>query len=186
MKLKSKNSGFTLIELLVVIAVLSLLASISVTSYNPLRQKARDSRRIQDLHQLRNALNLYMLNHGDYPQGGTNPSGECNGGWDSSSDGDFIPELRAEGLIAKDLLDPSINNNNGNCGNYQYAHFDAGDWGCDPARGRYYVLQVIDMESTPSFPGAGGPPFPTSPGFSCPGQDFSHVWAEYVIGEFEN
>ena len=180
-----QNSGFTLIELLVVISIISLLASISISSSAIYTKRSRDQRRIGDFHQIRNAINLYLSNHGNYPQAGTNASGECNGGWDSSSDGDFIPELRQDGLLAKDLLDPSINNNNGNCGNYQYAHFDPGDWGCDPKRGKFYIIQIIDMESTPGYPGDGGLPWPTSPGFSCPGMNWNN-YAEYIIGEYEN
>ncbi len=63
----SKKFGFTLIELLVVIAIFSVLASIVFGSLNQARGKSRDSKRVQDLVQLRNALELYKAEHGRYP-----------------------------------------------------------------------------------------------------------------------
>ena len=61
--------GFTLIELLVVIAIISLLSSIIFASVSQARAKARDSKRVQALIQVRNALELYRNNSstGQYP-----------------------------------------------------------------------------------------------------------------------
>ncbi|MFH1170666.1 MAG: type II secretion system protein [Candidatus Vogelbacteria bacterium] len=62
------TKGFTLIELLVVIAIISLLSSIVLASLGQARVKARDSKRVQDLIQLRNAMELYASDHnGLYP-----------------------------------------------------------------------------------------------------------------------
>ncbi|MEK7621655.1 MAG: prepilin-type N-terminal cleavage/methylation domain-containing protein [Patescibacteria group bacterium] len=61
------HHGFTLIELLVVISIISLLSSIVFASLNQARVKARDSKRVQDLIQLRNALELYRADYGRYP-----------------------------------------------------------------------------------------------------------------------
>lgn len=183
MKHRQKNQAFTLIELLVVIAIVGLLASSALAFMRPAEAKARDARRLSDMAQLQNALTIYYNTHGSWPEN-TDIDGECNGGWDSSSDGDFIPALRQDGLLTHDILDPSINNNNNNCGNYQYIHYDAGHYGCDPAKGSFYVLEVVDMESTPGFPGNGGPHYPGSQSLSCPGFTWD-TWAEYVRFEFE-
>ena len=56
---KHKNKGFTLVELLVVIAIIGILASVVLVSLNSARGKARDARRISDLHQISLALENY-------------------------------------------------------------------------------------------------------------------------------
>lgn len=66
----SKNKGFTLIELLVVVAIISLLSSVVLSSLNSARAKARDARRMSDLQQIRNALNLHASdNNGSFRDG---------------------------------------------------------------------------------------------------------------------
>lgn len=72
-----KSRGFTLIELLVVIAIIGLLSSVVVASLNSARMKARDAMRMQQLGEIRKALELYYSANGYYP-----PSGcgwDCNG-----------------------------------------------------------------------------------------------------------
>lgn len=83
---KVSNRGFTLIELLVVIAIIGLLSSIIMTSLNSARVKARDSKRLSDILQIRNAMALYQADHnGDFPNGSNdyNPSQVDNSsqGW---------------------------------------------------------------------------------------------------------
>lgn len=64
---KKKQSGFTLIELLVVVAVIGILASVILVGVAAFRGRGRDSRRIADLGQLRNALELCFTKAGSYP-----------------------------------------------------------------------------------------------------------------------
>lgn len=70
---KSRVSGFTLIELLVVIAIIGVLSSVVMVSINNSRAKARDVKRIADIRQLVNALELYYSANNSYPMG----SGWC-------------------------------------------------------------------------------------------------------------
>lgn len=62
------QKGFTLVELLVVVAIIGLLAGIATVSVNSTRVRARDARRIADVKQMQNALELYNnANSGVYP-----------------------------------------------------------------------------------------------------------------------
>ena len=62
-----KNKGFTLIELLVVIAIIGLLSSIVLASLNQARAKARDAKRISEVHEINNAVQLYITENGHAP-----------------------------------------------------------------------------------------------------------------------
>ena len=64
---KNNSRGFTLVELLVVIAIIGILASVVLVSLNSARGKARDARRISDLHQISLALENYYDSVGQYP-----------------------------------------------------------------------------------------------------------------------
>jgi general secretion pathway protein G len=72
--------GFTLIEMLIVITIIALLASTILVGMGSARAKARDSRRIADLHNVQNALELYFAKNGKYPTGIT---GTGTARWDS-------------------------------------------------------------------------------------------------------
>jgi len=63
----TKQTGFTLIELLVVIAIIGILATTVMTSLNTARFKARDARRLSDVHQIQLALQMYYDSRGRYP-----------------------------------------------------------------------------------------------------------------------
>lgn len=72
-----RHHGFTLIELLVVIAIIGILSAVVMISMNDARKKARDTARMADLAQIRNALELYYTANGYYPP---SPCGwDCNG-----------------------------------------------------------------------------------------------------------
>lgn len=64
---KKLIKGFTLIELLVVVAIIGLLSSVVFASLNSTRAKARDARRIADLHQIQLGLQVYYNDYGHFP-----------------------------------------------------------------------------------------------------------------------
>lgn len=167
-KTHSNNRGFTLIELLVVIAIIGILSSVVLASLNSARMKARDARRLSDMHEMQVALELYHDSFGQYPN---SDSAGC-GGWDTPGNGTFITPLVSGGFLPAHLRDPAVNDT---CGNYAYYRYSAGNYGC--AGGAYYVLGVRDMESS-------GNPYPSSPGWSCPSRNWQGEF-DWVIGKFE-
>src|SRR3989344_1041453 len=123
--MKTAGKGFTLIELLVVISIIGLLASVVFASLNSARAKARDARRRSDLNQIYLGLQMYYDANGYLPvtssYGGANP-----GGWDYSSQGDFLPFLRTAGFFSTVPIDP-LNDGTGDVyyggSGYAYAYY---------------------------------------------------------------
>lgn len=63
-----KSKGFTLIELLIVIAVIGILAALILVGLSSFRARGRDARRIADVKQVQNGLELYYAKNGEYPR----------------------------------------------------------------------------------------------------------------------
>ena len=82
--MKNIRQGFTLIEMLIVIAVIAILSSAVLVGLSPVRSGARDSRRITDLRQAQNGLELYFNKCGYYP-GPSQPAG-CTGFGSAATD----------------------------------------------------------------------------------------------------
>jgi len=64
---KYKQRGFTLIELLIVMSIIGILASIVVPSYQRNLIKAREAVLMEDLYQMRRAIDTYFADHIRYP-----------------------------------------------------------------------------------------------------------------------
>lgn len=160
-----------MIELLVVIAIIGVLSSVVLGSLNVARQKSRDARRIQDMRQIQTAVELYRDKFGVYPD---SDMAGC-GNWDTPGNGDFVKEITTKGFYNGSAKDPTTNDN---CGNYRYYRYVPGSYGCDLKRGYYYVLMVVDLETS------SGPVF-SSQGFKCSGRDWQGE-ADWVTGNYEN
>jgi type II secretion system protein G len=62
-----RGGAFTLIELLIVVAIISILASIAVPNYLEAQTRARSARAMTDMRALIVALEIYRVDHDDYP-----------------------------------------------------------------------------------------------------------------------
>lgn len=62
-----RAKGFTLIELLVVMAILAILVSIIAGGFRSAQMRGRDAQRKSDLKGIANALEIYLSDHGEYP-----------------------------------------------------------------------------------------------------------------------
>jgi len=64
---RSAVRGFTLIELLIVMTIIGILASIAVPNYQRSVIKAREAVLMEDLYQMRRAIDAYFADHAKYP-----------------------------------------------------------------------------------------------------------------------
>lgn len=133
----SPRAGFSLFEALIVMVILSLLAGIAIPRVSAYQARARDTRRIQDLGNLQEAIESFRLEKGRYPASESEVAG-----WDSSSDGDLAPELITEGFWRSPPRDPLEDAEH----SVRYRVYPRGSHGCfGPAS--YYVLGVQNLET---------------------------------------
>ncbi len=64
---RAARRGFTLIEILIVVAIIAILASVVLVGLGPTQSLGRDARRLSDLHEVQNGLELYYNKGGSYP-----------------------------------------------------------------------------------------------------------------------
>lgn len=64
---KTSQAGFSLIELLVVATLIIVLTTIGLVSYNKSLLNSRNAKRKTDLETIRQALVMYKLDNGRYP-----------------------------------------------------------------------------------------------------------------------
>lgn len=65
--IRLKNKGFTFVEVMLVVTILAVISTLVLTSVQYVRISGRDARRISDINQIRNALNLYYSKYSQYP-----------------------------------------------------------------------------------------------------------------------
>ncbi len=71
------RKGFTLIEILIVVAIIALLAGTVLVGFAPATRQGRDTKRIADLRQVQNSLELYYSKCGYYPGGAQAANATC-------------------------------------------------------------------------------------------------------------
>lgn len=110
------KKGFTLVELLVVFAVIGLLSLLTVISLGQKREQMRDTQRLSNLRDIQAHLELYFINHNEYPV--VAPPGKSLGQVDTAclSNSGFAPENCSEAIMKSIPKDPS---------DYQYVYSSA-------------------------------------------------------------
>ncbi len=61
------KKGFTLIEILIVVAIIGLLSSVVLIGLGSFRARGRDAKRIADIREVQNSLELYYAKYNTYP-----------------------------------------------------------------------------------------------------------------------
>lgn len=64
---RSNQSGFTLVELLIVVIILAVLASVAIPQFSSSTDDAKSAALDSSLAEMRNAVELYYHQHGEYP-----------------------------------------------------------------------------------------------------------------------
>lgn len=143
--------GFTLIELLVVISIIGVLSTVAMTSLNAARAKARDAKRLQEIEQIKSALDLYYANNGYYPLYNVSTIVDCN-------TATSLNALVTSGLFASVPVDPRNTHSSapfycytyiglGNAANYAFTT----SWRCDGhLRTDYLWSLYFSTEATPA------------------------------------
>jgi prepilin-type N-terminal cleavage/methylation domain-containing protein len=170
------NKGFTLLELLIVIAIIGLLASVVMVQFPGATKKARDARRLSDVAQILTALRIYHANTGTFP---ARTADACCDDWDQgpcNGDDTFIAGLITEGAATVVPVDPAGGSGTG-CYGYNYYVYSAGSYGCDSSKGKFFVLGIRDLETSPR-------PYPESPGWSCANRNWQNEF-DWVTGAYE-
>ena len=111
-----EQKGFTLIEMLVVVAIVGLLSSVVVIGLSGARAKARDARRVADIREIQNDLEIDYDNVTGYPAAvNGHPPGEPK----DPQDKHYIYEVTGDGFSYKLGIgletDENDNSDEGNC-----------------------------------------------------------------------
>jgi len=113
-----KQKGFTLIELLVVIAIIGLLSSVVLASLATAREKSRDARRVSDIRQIAQALELYFDDNEAYPT--------CSTAFLDNQSNCLTTALVGGGYLPSMPNDPQYGNDGSAQWGYDYEYFGGG------------------------------------------------------------
>jgi len=140
---QSNKRGFTIVELLIVIVVIGILAAITIVAYNGVQQRARDSRRKQDVEVIAKSLELYYIDNGKYPT--SSGSTAINASWSTTADSSWAnlaTQLKpyANNLPADPVSTPNVSFLTGG---YNYSYYSdpngGGGW-CGTTNNQMFIL----------------------------------------------
>ena len=134
-----KRNSFTLIELLVVIAIIGILAAMSLTSLNVVRQKAKDARVKSSISQVRNLI----MSYADVG-GGNYTDLVCSNTACEAFDTGGNDDKNKIGQLAKDIKTQVGNNTDGlkiNASNYYWQIYSGLPSGVSSASLKYIISE---------------------------------------------
>lgn len=131
------KKGFTLVELLIVVAIIGVLATLLMSNFIGVRQRARDAQRKADLRQMQSALEFYRSDLGTYPVSLSSCGSIFQGGSPANT---YMQKLPCDPLGASSY----------NAGSYRYT-----------SGGNTYTLgacleNTADTQGTATSPGGAG------------------------------
>lgn len=172
-----KKRGFTLIELLVVISIIGLLSSIVLASIRTAREKAEITALKSNFLSVRNALELYRSDYGDYPESTGESylpppgSGSINNLFNS-----LTPYLKSPPTIPNYMIDgDGINHVIYIKNPLNGVYYTCNDSAIRPTNG--YVVVVTTMGATISLPSDMGKYFPSMYEY----EDFINSYPGYCL-----
>src|SRR5713226_9182638 len=99
---RQAQEGFTLIEIMVVIAIIGLLATLVVQNLRGATDKAKRTKAMADIAELKTALDRYYIDNGSYPTGDQGLSALVT----APTTGNIPPNYEEAGYIRRVPLDP--------------------------------------------------------------------------------
>lgn len=129
-----RNQGFTLIEIAVVVAVISIIAAITIVSFNQVQRDSRDRKRTSDMIGVEAALDSYFRDNNEYPP-------VCVGGDDATCNLSSLAASLAPRYIPALPTDPSGSQ-------YQYVRSSATSSPTGYGAGSGYGL-LVNYETQP-------------------------------------